>query len=149
MAIKKTLYLGILILLIVLVMTYFMNKKRLNNREGFEGDIYYGTLPDINHPSRIRNLLYYNDPIFIEYFKKFVLLRDDDVIGERKDALKYIIYIEPTTSKKGLSPIEYNLDTLEANFAEQQTAFVKIIFKLVDVIILILLIYMYLNYYQL
>ena len=101
---KSTLIILSIFLVLIIVGTYFINKKKI---EGFE-DSYFGILPKENHTVRIGKLLYYNDPIFIEYGSKYVTLKQGKAVGSLRESLGIINYIKPKTVKKGLTPIAYN-----------------------------------------
>ena len=110
---RNTLILFSIILIVIIISTYFINKNR---KENFE-DIYFGILPKENHSVRIGKLLYYNDPIFIEYGSmddksnkdsSYVLLKEGNAIGKLEDSITIINYIKPKNVKKGLTPISYN-----------------------------------------
>jgi hypothetical protein len=102
---KNILYMLSLLLVLILVGTYIINK---GNMEHFQDpNIYYGVLPKDNHPTRIKNIIYYNDPIFITYSNKYVTLSTDKVIRTEKDALSQIVYLKPTGKINGLTPVSY------------------------------------------
>jgi hypothetical protein len=102
----NTLYLLSILLVLTILSTYFVHKSRIEN---FEDDISFGILPKDKHPSRITNIMYYNDPIFIHYSDNYVLLNTDKdtVIGNKKAALSQIAYISPKKKIHGLTPISY------------------------------------------
>ncbi len=102
---KTTLILLSIFLVLVIIGTYLVRK---NNVEKFSNDMYFGILPKENHTIRIGKLLYYNDPIFIEYGSKYILLKEGKCTGNVKDAISIINYIRPKNIKKGLTPIAYN-----------------------------------------
>jgi hypothetical protein len=60
----------------------------------------------------MRNLIYHNDPIFLEYNKKIVKLNTNSQnptnLGTLEEVLENIVYIAPKKLKQGLSPVEYN-----------------------------------------
>jgi hypothetical protein len=102
---KNTLYILSLLLLLIIVGIYIINKDR---KEHFENpDIYYGVLPKDNHPTRIKNIIYYNDPIFITYSNKYVILTTDTAIMTEKEALSQIVYLRPKGKINGLTPVGY------------------------------------------
>lgn len=102
---KNTLYILSLLLVLILVGTYIINKGR---KEHFQNpNIYYGVLPKDNHPTRIKNIIYYNDPIFITYSNKYVTLRTDKAIRTEKEALTQIAYLKPKGNINGLTPVSY------------------------------------------
>lgn len=101
---QTTIIIFSLFLILILVSTYFINKKRV---EGFK-DMYFGILPKENHTVRVGKLLYYNDPIFIQYGSKYVMLKPGKSLGTIRDSIGIINYIKPKTVKKGLTPIAYN-----------------------------------------
>lgn len=102
----NTLYLLSILLVLTILSTYFVHKSRIEN---FEDDIAFGILPKEKHSSRISNIMYYNDPIFIHYGENYVLLDTDTdtVIGNKKAALSQIAYISPKKKIHGLTPISY------------------------------------------
>jgi hypothetical protein len=118
MAVGKYLLISLLVLTLLLVFL------RLRERR-IEGYISYnGILPKDNHIDRIDNIIYYNDPIFIEYGVpsgdsnastppsggNYVLLKlgeNKKAIGTKKDALTQVAYIKPIKPVKGLAPVPY------------------------------------------
>ena len=99
---KNTFILFVFILIFVLIGYKFKSKN-----EKFE-DIFFGILPSENHTIRVAKLLYYNDPIFIEYGSKFVSLKPGRSVGDIQESLNIINYIKPKNVIKGLTPIGYN-----------------------------------------
>ena len=106
MAIRKnTLYILSILLVLIIVGTYIINKSR---KEYFQNDnINFGILPKDNHPVRIKNIVYYNDPIFITYNDKYVILTVDKAIKTEKEALAQIAYLKPKGKINGLTPVSY------------------------------------------
>lgn len=97
----------LILLSIFLVLVIISNYMVSKNREGFN-DFYNGILPKENHTVRVGKLLYYNDPIFIHYGSKYIMLQiGKSSIGDLKDVLAGIHYLSPRYSKKGLTPIAY------------------------------------------
>jgi hypothetical protein len=104
---KNTLILLSIVLVLTIVSTYYINK---NKKEHFESqNIYFGILPKYNHHTRNDNIIYYNDPIFIEYGDKYVLLSKDKALGTKNNALIQISYLKPIKSIKNdaLNPVSY------------------------------------------
>ena len=120
MAIGKYLLISLLVLCILLVVLQINNSE---TKEGYIG--YNGILPKDNHIDRIDDIIYYNDPIFIEYgvpsgdsnsSKKpsteanYVLLKvgeNSKSIGTKSQALTHIAYLKPKGAIKGLTPVPY------------------------------------------
>jgi hypothetical protein len=120
MTFGKNLLLSLLFLTILLVVIQSTNKTGTN--EGYIS--YNGILPKDNHIDRIDDIIYYNDPIFIEYSTptgdsnaskavdnaSYVLLKvgeNKKAVGTKKDALTQVAYIKPTKAIRGLSPVPY------------------------------------------
>lgn len=102
---KNTLYILSILLVLIIVGTYIINKGR---KEHFQNtNINYGVLPKDNHPTRIKNIIYYNDPIFITYNDKYVILTTDKAIKTKEDALAQIAFIKPKGKINGLTPVNY------------------------------------------
>ena len=104
---KKTLIIISIFLVLTIFTTYIINK---NNKEHFESqNMYFGILPKYNHRVRNDNIIYYNDPIFIEYSDKYVLLSTDKASGTKNNALIQIAYLKPKKSinNNGLNPVSY------------------------------------------
>jgi hypothetical protein len=101
------LYLLIVFLALFLILNYLTIEKYEDL-----GINYFGIFPKENHSKRMRNLIYHNDPIFLEYNKRFVKLNTSSVnptnVGTLEEVLENIIYIVPKKLKQGLSPVEYN-----------------------------------------
>lgn len=126
---KSTLYLLSIVLILTIVMTYFVHQSRKENfedvtsdpdklsdtekenlkKELLKGDPFFGILPKDKHPTRITNIIYYNDPIFLIYGKdKFVkLTANENALGTIKDALTKIAYLSPNRKIYGLTPVSY------------------------------------------
>ncbi len=113
-------------------MTYFVHRSRQENFEDIPvsaavapdsdkakdeskknqsaaADTFFGILPKDKHPTRITNIIYYNDPIFITYGEdKFIqLITDKSVLGDIKSALTQIAYLSPQKKINGLTPVSY------------------------------------------
>jgi len=118
MAIGKYLLISLLVLTVLLLVIQSTPKYR----EAYIS--YNGILPKDNHIDRIDNIIYYNDPIFIEYGVpladsnastpqengKYVLLKvgeNTKVIGNKKQALTQVAYLKPKGAIKGLTPVPY------------------------------------------
>jgi hypothetical protein len=102
---KNTLYILSLLLVLLLVGTYIINKGRIEHFQ--DPNIYYGVLPKDNHPTRIKNIIYYNDPIFITYSNKYVTLNTNKSIKTEREALAQIAYLKPNKKINGLTPVSY------------------------------------------
>jgi hypothetical protein len=102
---KNTLYILSLLSVLILVGAYIINKGKMEHFQ--DPDIYYGVLPKDNHPTRIKNIIYYNDPIFITYSNKYVTLTTDTAIRTERDALGQIAYLKPKGKINGLTPVGY------------------------------------------
>lgn len=119
---KSTLYLLSIVLILTIVMTYFIHHSRQENFEDLtndekeelkkelsKGDPFFGILPKDKHPTRITNIIYYNDPIFLVYGENnFVkLTSNENALGTIKDALSKIAYLGPNRKIYGLTPVSY------------------------------------------
>lgn len=107
------------IFLVLLIILYILNGKSIEKYESSKDDsnledLYFGILPKENHKNRLRNLLYYNDPIFLEHNKRYFVLDNENSLVDFKEALLNVLYITPKKYKLGLSPIEYN-ESIELN----------------------------------
>ena len=102
---RNTLYTLSLLLILILVGSYIINKSRTEHFQ--DPNIYYGVLPKDNHPTRIKNIIYYNDPIFITYSNKYVTLSVDKAIRTEREALAQIVYLKPKGKINGLTPVGY------------------------------------------
>ncbi len=118
MAVGKYLLVSLIVLIVLLVVLRFRNQKECYIS-------YNGILPKDNHIDRIDNIIYYNDPIFIEYgvpsgdsnaSKKpsteanYVLLKAGEntkAIGTKSQALTQVAYLKPKGAIKGLTPVPY------------------------------------------
>lgn len=98
-------------------------KENNKTKEGYIS--YNGILPKDNHIDRIDDIIYYNDPIFIEYSvplgesnsskpspsdAHYVLLKAGEntkAIGSKNQALTQVAYIKPKGTIKGLTPVPY------------------------------------------
>lgn len=118
MAVGKYLLISLLVLITLLIVLRMGDTK-----EGYIS--YNGILPKDNHIDRIDNIIYYNDPIFIEYGEQsgtsnsstpspsdahFVLLKvgeNTKVLGSKSQALTQVAYIKPKKAIKGLTPVPY------------------------------------------
>ena len=117
---------GKYLLISLLVLTAFLAVIQSTTQyRKIEGYISYnGILPKDNHIDRIDNIIYYNDPIFIEYGVpladsnastppdngKYVLLKVGEnakAIGNKKQALTQVAYLKPKKAIKGLTPVPY------------------------------------------
>lgn len=101
---RTTLIVLSIFLVVIIVSANFVKST---NVETFE-DTFFGILPKENHSIRVGKVIYYNDPIFIEYGSKYVSLKLGNVIGNIRSSLGGINYIKPIKTKKGLTPIGYN-----------------------------------------
>jgi hypothetical protein len=119
MAIGKYLLISLLVVTVLLVVL----KSRDGQKECYIS--YNGILPKDNHIDRIDNIIYYNDPIFIEYGVPSgnansstpspsdahnVLLKmgeNTKAIGTKGQALTQVAYLKPKRSIKGLTPVPY------------------------------------------
>ncbi len=101
--VRSTLYLFIIVLVLFLVGSYFAR----SSIENFK-DSVYAILPKDNHSVRVGKLLYYNDPLFIQYGSKYLLFKTGSAVGEIDNALSIINFIKPKVNKKALAPIAYH-----------------------------------------
>jgi hypothetical protein len=132
MAIGKYLLVTLLILSIILL---YLQRDINITVENYIS--YNGILPKENHIDRINNIIYYNDPIFLEYNvsatnvtkttvpktnenvtgtnDQYVLLKIGENIkslGDKKQALTQVVYLQPKNKPiKGLTPVPY-METL-------------------------------------
>lgn len=121
MAIGKYLLISLLVLTVLLVVLQLRETDK--TREGYIS--YNGILPKDNHIDRIDDIIYYNDPIFIEYGDSsntsnsstpspsdahHVILKvgeNTKAIGSKSQALTQVAYIKPTKAVNGLTPVPY------------------------------------------
>lgn len=121
MAVGKYLLISLLVLIVLLVVLQL--KENNKTKEGYIS--YNGILPKDNHIDRIDDIIYYNDPIFIEYSvplgesnsskpspsdAHYVLLKAGEntkAIGSKNQALTQVAYIKPKGTIKGLTPVPY------------------------------------------
>jgi hypothetical protein len=115
MAIGKYLLISLLILSLILIYLQHNVNSTIENYIS-----YNGILPKDNHIDRINNIIYYNDPIFLEYNvsgtdvsgnNQYVLLKVGENIkslGDKKQALTQVVYLQPKNRPiKGLTPVPY------------------------------------------
>jgi len=104
----NTLYLFSIVLILVIASTYLVHRSRAE-KEPFEdaANTFFGILPKDKHASRIRNIMYYNDPMFIKYNDNYVMLTANDALGTKKTALTQIVYASQNKSTNRLTPISY------------------------------------------
>jgi hypothetical protein len=118
MAIGKYLLISLLVLTILLTLLQ-QNTTRIESYIS-----YNGILPKDNHIDRIDDIIYYNDPIFIEYGvssgtsnsstaspdSTYILLKVDETtkaVGTKSQALTQVVSIKPKRTIKGLTPVPY------------------------------------------
>jgi hypothetical protein len=95
------------LLVLILVGTFYYNKSTI---EQFELQMN-GILPKNRHPTRLGNIIYYNDPIFIKLGQNNVQLTMDKALGGLDKSLTQITYLMPKTAVNGLTPVSY-MDSL-------------------------------------
>jgi len=104
----NTLYLFSFLLVLVIASTYLVHRPPVA-KEPFEdaANTFFGILPKDKHTSRINNIMYYNDPIFIQYSDGYIMLNTENALGTKKNALTQIVYVSPKKSINRLTPISH------------------------------------------